>query len=173
LTPYKVAEMAAREAALEGANASAVPTAMPTSGNSAQNGKAIAAIAPPQALVDTTVDGNVDSTVGDTVVLNSTVATAVEERSQLADDEATFRAVTGTECIAHGAVRYEAAMAEVLAQEAGHAQLVDRSVKLAVGIAAARAVVVAGMKVVFQDTEAVLEKIEVHLPCLCHVAKEA
>ncbi|KAL0040075.1 hypothetical protein WJX79_005221 [Trebouxia sp. C0005] len=110
------------------------------------------------ASVDNTVDGDVDSTVGE----------VVEESSQLADDEATFRAVTGTECIAYGAVRYEAAIAEVLAQEAGPAQVVDRSVKLAVGIAAARAVVVAGLKVVYQDTEAVLEKAQA-LVKLCQV----
>ena len=163
LTSYKVAEMAAREAELEGADASAVPTAIPTSGNSAPNGKSVTAIAPPQAIVDTTVDGNVDSTIGK----------VVEESTQLADDEATFRAVTGTECVAYGAVRYEAAMAEVLAQETGHAQVVVRSVKLAVGIAAARAVVVAGIRVVYQDTEAVLEKAEVHLLVCVMLAKEA
>ncbi len=173
LTPFKVAEMVAREAALEGANAAAVPTAIPTGGHNAPNGKSMTVIAPLQALVDSTVDGNVDSTVGKTVEENRTVGKAVEESSQLPDDEATFRAVTGTECIAHGAVCYDAAIAEVVAQDAGHAQVVDRSVKLAVGIAAARAVVVAGIKVVFQDTEAMLEKVEVHLPCLCHFGQRS
>ena len=163
LTPYKAAKMAARDSELRCANASAVSAAVPTRGNNAPDGKATAAIAPPQALVNTTVDGNVDSTIGK----------VVEERTQLADDEATFRAVTGTECIAYGAARYEAAIAEVLAQEAGHAQLVDRSVKLAVGIAAARAVVVAGIRVVYQDTEAVLEKAEVHLLVCVIFAKMA
>lgn len=163
LTPYKVVGMAAREVELDCAKAAVVSTAIPTSSNSAPNSKAIATIAPPQASVDNTVDGDVDSTVGE----------VVEESSQLADDEATFRAVTGTECIAYGAVRYEAAIAEVLAQEAGPAQVVDRSVKLAVGIAAARAVVVAGLKVVYQDTEAVLEKAQVHLLVCVILAKEA
>ena len=163
LDSYRVAEMAAREAELESANASAVPTAAPTSGNNAPNGKSITAIPPPQALVDTAVDGNVDNTVGK----------VVEESAQLADDEATFRAVTGTECIAYGAVRYKTAITEVLAQEAGHAQVVERSVKLAVSIAATRALVVAGVKVVYQDTEAVLEKAQVHFLVCVILAKEA
>ena len=162
LDPYRVAEMAAREAELESANASAVPTAAPTSGNNAPN-KCITAIPPPQALVDTAVDGNVDSTIGK----------VVEESTQLADDEATFRAVTGTERIAYGAVRYKTAVTEVLAQEAGHAQVVERSIKLAVGIAAARALVVAGIRVVYQDTEAVLEKAQVHFLVCVILAEEA
>ena len=159
LDPYRVAEMAAREAELESANASAVPTAAPTSGNNAPNGKSITAIPPPQALLDTAVD--------------STIGKVVEESTQLADDEATFRAVTGTERIAYGAVRYKTAVTEVLAQEAGHAQVVERSVKLAVGIAAARALVVAGVRVVYRDTEAVLEKAQVHFLVCVILAKEA
>ncbi|KAL0022877.1 hypothetical protein WJX77_002936 [Trebouxia sp. C0004] len=157
LTPYRAAMSAAREAEPEGA-AAAVSTAVPTSGNTAPNGTFMAAIAPPQVSVDNTVDGDVDSTLGE----------VVEDYSQLADDEATFRAVTGTECIAYGAARYEAAIAEVLTQEDACAEVVARSVKLAVGIAAARAVVVAGIRVVYQDTEAVLEKAQA-LVKLCQV----
>lgn len=163
LTPYRSAQNAAREAELEDANAAAMSAAVPMSGNNALNGKAIAAIAPPLALVDNTVDGDVDSIIDK----------VVEESCQLTDDEATFRAVTGTESIAYGAVRYETAIAEVISQEAGCAKVVDRSIKLAVGIAAARAVVVAGIRVVYQDTEAVLEKAKVHLLVCVILAKVA